>query len=63
VGFVKDHCAVIGEDLPPLLVAQREVGEEERMVDDDDVRFERSLAGFRDEARVEARSFLADADV
>ena len=57
VRLVEDDRVARGQQLGEPLVAQHHVGEEQMMVDDDDVRLERVLARLHHEAvAVEART-------
>ena len=58
--FVEDDRAVVGDDLAVLAAAKGKVGEEEMMIDDDDVCVLRALAHARDEARVVVGTLLAE---
>ena len=67
VGFVEDHGAASGQDAgigrisACCLIA--EVGEEQVMVDDDDVALHRPAVHLGDEAAVEGAAFLSEAGV
>ena len=64
VRFVEHHGVIFGQDAAlVLLVAQREVGEEQVVIDDDDVAFERALVHQGDEAALELRALLAGAEL
>ena len=62
VGLVEHHRVIIGQDAPlVVLVLQREIGEEEVVVDDDDVAIERPLVHQCDVAAVVVGALLAAA--
>src|ERR1035437_2650128 len=62
VGFVEHHGMIRGQDAAlVVLILQGEIGEEQVVVDDDDVAFERALVQQGDEAAVVVGSFLAAA--
>ncbi len=64
VRFVEDHGVIIGQDAAfVVLVFQREVGEEEVVVDDDDVAFGGALVHQRNEAALEVGALLAGAEI
>ena len=63
VRFVEDHGVVIGQDLPLVGAANGEIGEEEVVVDDDDVGIVGALVHQGDEAAVELGAFGAGAEV
>ena len=61
VCFVEDDGAVFGNDARVLFVPHREIGEEEVMVDDDDVALMRLAMHLGDEATLELLALLAGA--
>ena len=61
--LVEDQRIARGQELGEALVPQHHVGEEQMMVDDDDVRFERRLARLQHEAVGVERAFGAEAVV
>ncbi len=61
--LVEDDGSVIRQNLAELVAPDVEVGEEQVMVDDDDVSSVGTVAHACDEARLELGAFLADADV
>src|SRR5581483_10404715 len=67
VGLVKDDRAELGQDAGVRralgLLPDREVGEEQMMIDDDDVALGRAAMHLGDEAAVELLALLADAGV
>ena len=64
VGFVEHHGVVFGEDAAFVgLVAEREIGEEQVMVDDDDVAFLCALVHQGQEAALEVGALLPRAHV
>ncbi len=63
MGFVEDHRIARGQQLCETLVAEHHVGEEQVMVDHDDVGFERRLARLQHEAFGVVAAFGAEAVV
>ena len=63
VGFVEDHRVARRQELRKPFVAEHHVGEEEMMVDDDDVGVERGLPRLKDEAVTMKRAVAAEAVV
>ena len=64
MGFIEDHGIVIGQQAAfELLVAEGEVGEEEMVIDDDDVAFGGALVHEGDEAALKVGALLAAAEL
>ena len=64
MGFVEDHGVVFGQDAAfVVFVLDGEVGEEEVVIDDDDVAFGGPLVHERDEAALVIGALLAGAEV
>ena len=63
VGLVEDHRVARGQELGEPFVAQHHVGEEQMMIDDDDVGVERGLARLQHEAVGMKRAAAAEAVV
>ena len=61
VGLVEHHRAVFGDDAGELPLLHGQVGEEEVVVDDDDVALMRALVHAGEEAALELRALLAGA--
>jgi hypothetical protein len=61
--LVEDHRRVIRQHLPVLAAAQREVGEEEMMIDDHYVGVLCPLPHPRDKAGVVVRALLSEANL
>src|SRR5262245_2358520 len=61
--FIEDHRTVIRQNLSPFIATQSEIGEEEMMIDDDDLGIERILPRPGDKALIEARTTLAEANI
>ncbi len=57
--LVENHSRVIRQHASIGAVAQREIGKEEMMIDDDDVRLRRAVAHARNEARIKVGTLLA----
>ena len=63
VGFVEDHRGVFGDDAAEVVVLYRQVGEEQMVIDDDDVAFVRAPVHFGEEAALELLALLAGAEI
>ena len=63
VRFIEDHGRVLWDDASELLVLHRQVGEEQMVVDDDDVALVRPLVHLRNEAAFELLALLAGAEL
>ena len=63
MGFVEYHGFVIGDDAGKVVLFDSEIGEEQVVVDDDDVRRQRPALHFRDEAAFELGALLAGAEL
>ncbi len=62
--FIEDYSMILGQDAAGVLfVLEREVGEEEVVVDDDDVALQRALVHERDEAALELLALLTAAKI
>jgi hypothetical protein len=62
MGFVEDDRFVLGNDGREIVFLHRQVGEEQVMVDDNDVRGHRSPLHFRYEAAFELGTLLSGAE-
>ncbi len=64
VRFVENDGVVIGQDAAlVVLVLERKIGEEQVVIDDDDVAFGGALVHQRDEAALVIRALLAGAEI
>ena len=63
VGFVENHGGIVGDDRAALVFLHREIGEEQMVIDDDQVAFAGLLVHARDEAALELRALLAAAQL
>lgn len=63
MGFVEDNGLIVGEDGGEIVLADGEIGEEEMVIDDDDVCFVGALVHFGEEAGIELGAFLAGAGI
>jgi hypothetical protein len=63
VGFVENDGGVIGEDRAEIVLADGEIGEEEMVIDDDEIGFMSALMHSGDEAAAEFGAILSGAGV
>ena len=63
VRFVENDGGIFRQDRAEIVLPDREIGEEEMMVDDDEVRFVRALVHRGDEAALKFGALLAGAQV
>ncbi len=63
VRFVEHHGGVFGNDAAEIVVLHRQVGEEQVMIDDDDVALMRAAVHFGQEAALELLALLAGAQI
>jgi hypothetical protein len=63
VRFIEDHRIVFGQNGAEFFVLQREVGEEEMVIDDDDVAFRSAAVHAGEEAVFEEAAFAAGAEI
>ena len=61
VGLIEDNHGIVRQHRPEVPLPQSKVGEEEMVVDDDDVRFKGALANERDKTVVPVGAFLSGA--
>jgi hypothetical protein len=63
MGLVKHHGFVVRDDTAEIVFLDGEVGEEQMVVDDDDVAGNGAALHFCDEAAIELRALLASAEL
>ena len=63
VRFIEDHGVIFGNNAGQILALHRQIGEQQVVIDDDDVGFLRLLVHLGDEAALELLAFLAGAEV